>query len=89
MPRIQIDDHVITADTNGWCLSEEVKRQSGAKAGEPYLTNHKYCPTLPSAINLMLELRLRKSDATTLKEIREEIRDFRAQLTERFTIRVE
>ena len=84
MARINLGKHVLTSDANNWTIAEPRVVQSGERAGAVVDYPIGYYPTLPSALSALLELRLRDSEATTLRELAAEVAAFRREVREAF-----
>lgn len=83
MAEIRVGRHVLESDTHGWSVSTEE-----VKDGKTRRRNHKYAGTLPGAVSLLMELRLRESDAETLEGLVAEVHKIRSELAALFTLKV-
>lgn len=75
---------------HGWSVAEEkvVEDEDSDSYGEEYLGAKKYAPTLESALRLILEEKLRTSDAESVEELLEVHEQFKASLANAFAITV-
>ena len=72
---------------NGWTISETRVYASGKRQGESYDYALGYHGTLPSALNGLLEHRLRRADAKSLARLADEVQAFRREVQDAFNVR--
>lgn len=72
---IEIGKYVITSDSLCITLNEKKKVQEGENKGNEYLHPVGYYQTVESCMEGMLQHELKKSEATSIKELLEEIRE--------------
>lgn len=83
------DNLVLKADDHGWTIAEERVYASGAKAGEAYDMDLKHTgPSLYSALLALRELRLRRSEATSLTGLLEADTRFQKDLSDQLAPRL-
>lgn len=72
MVNIILDDkYTLTSDTMNYILEETKVIQGGEKKGETYKTVFGYYSTIESALKRFKELKIRTSDAKSIKELLE------------------
>jgi hypothetical protein len=77
---IKIGKFIITSDDRQYVLSEEKISKSGKSEGNTYTDDIGYYCKLVDVLNALLELKLRRSDATTLGEFKNDYMSFREEL---------
>ena len=82
--KIPIGQYVITSDSLCFAINEKKKVQKGKNAGNEYLTPILYYGTIESCLEGLLQLKIRKSDATSLEELIAEIGEIRKFIREQF-----
>lgn len=76
MLKIKLDDgHRIVADSNCYTLQRVSIAKEGEKKGDEVYSPIGYHGTLESALKAYKELRIRHSDATTIQEVLEVVRE--------------
>jgi len=72
MVNIPLDDkYTLTSDSLNYIIEETKVRQDGDRKGETYKTVYGYYSTLESALKGFKELKIRTSDAKSIKELLE------------------
>ena len=72
MINIPLDDkYTLTSDSMNYIIEETKVIQDGDRKGETYKTVHGYYSTLESALKRFKELKIRTSDAKSIKELLE------------------
>lgn len=72
--------------SNRYCWSVYIPKYT--KKGREYPKDETFYPSLQSAVNSLLDRRLRDSDVTSLREVQEEIQRFKEELVNQFEIRI-
>lgn len=84
MASITLGKYRIQSDTYGWVVGEVGTRKKKDEAGHEIeveaITNPRYPATLVSALNWLLNERLRASNASTVSDLRDEILAFRQEV---------
>ena len=75
------DKDQIIVNTRGVVKTDE-KREGGLKTGEERLTGIAYVGTVQHAYKFLLRLQVRLSDATSFKELAEDVDRIEAELTQ-------
>jgi len=83
------DKYVITTDGRNFVVSEIKIIKEGEKCREEYTADKTYHGRIDHALMCVFRRGLLKSDATTLKEILKEIKDFREELQELFELNLD
>ena len=88
---IKIGKYKLSSDENQYIVTEIKISKDGKKAGNEYEANDTYHPTLVSALNNLIQRRLKKSDATTLIELKNDLESIKNELYGTFneTINIE
>jgi len=73
---IEIGNHVITSDPYNIIISKKYTAKKGKKAGEKVVTPIAYAPTIELAVKKLVNIKVRESDATTLRELADEIKAY-------------
>ena len=81
---IKLGKYRLSTDACQYIISEPKARVVGKNIGLMDDTNQSYHATIEQAFNNVLKRRLLKSDATTLIELRNELRQHRAELQAMF-----
>lgn len=71
--KIEIGKYVITSDSLCFILNKKKKVKEGENKGDEYLSNVGYYSTMENCMEGLLQYRIRKSQATSIKELLEEI----------------
>lgn len=79
---IQIGKYVLTSDSFQFILAETYIAQSGKMKGQQIEKRSTFHPTLEGALNEIWRREIRASDATTLKDLLEEMKDIKKQILE-------
>lgn len=81
--------YLLTSDPNNWTISirQVNSNKKSADYGKEYFVPTKFYPTLPAVINGLLELNLKGSEATSLKELREAVDKFKAEFEPLLTLK--
>jgi len=82
---IRIGKFIITSDDRQYVLSEEKVSKSGKTAGQTYTNDIGYYCKLVDVLNALLELKLRRSDTTTLESFKNDYMSFREELRKYLT----
>lgn len=70
MINIKLDDkYTLTSDSMNYIIEETKVIQDGSKKGETYKTVYGYYSTVESALKGFKELKIRTSDAKSIKEL--------------------
>lgn len=72
------DDYRLTSDPHNIILEQ---RKVNKKNGQEYWIVDSFHRTVEQALDALLQKRIRESEATTIKELRAEIREVRKQIT--------
>ncbi len=70
-------------------MTEMKKVKEGEKKGEEYEANQTYYPSLASALNSLIQKRLKDSDATTLMELKNDLKVIKEELYAEFNENVD
>ncbi len=81
---IPIREYVITSDSLCITLNEKKKVQEGENKGKEYLSPIGYYGSVESCMEGLLQLKIRKSEATSLKELINEIGETNKFIREQF-----
>lgn len=72
MINIHLDDkYTLTSDSMNYIIEETKVIQSGDRKGETYKTVYGYYSTIEAALKGFKQLKIRTSDATSIKELLE------------------
>jgi hypothetical protein len=71
---IEIGKYVITSDPLCIVLNEKKKVKSGENKGKEYISPVGYYHTVENCMDALIELKIRESQATSLKELVDEVR---------------
>jgi hypothetical protein len=77
-------DYVITSDPLSIILNEKRVVQEGENKGREYLTSIGFYNTMDGCLEDLLQLKIRKSEATSLKELINEIGEINKFIREQF-----
>ena len=72
---IKVGKYVITSDSLCIILNEKKKIQKGENEGKEYLSAVGYYNTVESCMEGLLQHKIKKSDATSIKELLDEIKE--------------
>lgn len=81
---IPIREYVITSDSLCITLNEKKKVQEGENKGNEYLHPVGYYGSIENCLEGLLQLKIRKSEATSLKELINEIGETNKFIREQF-----
>ena len=73
--KIRIGKYVISSDSLCFTLNEEKKVKEGKNKGDEYLHPIGYYSTVESCMEGLLQYKIKKSDATSIKELVDEIKE--------------
>ncbi len=73
--KIPIGKHVITSDSYCVILNEKRKYKSGENKGKEYFHPIAYYNSIEHCLSGLLELKIRESETTTIKELLKEIKN--------------
>ena len=82
--KIEIGGYVITSDSLCVTLNEKKIAQEGKAKGEEYLSAIGYYNTVESCMEGLLQHKIKKSDATSIKELVDEIKEISKFIREQF-----
>lgn len=74
---IKIGNYKITKDRYQFVLSEKLTVQTGKNKGAEYYGNFSFYSNLNTLINALIQLRLRRSNATTLEELQTNLKEIK------------
>lgn len=77
---IRVGNYKITSDKSQYVVSEIKEHTDGKNIGLEYETAFKFYPHISYAINSLVERQLKDSDATTLAELRKDLKQIRTEL---------
>ena len=77
-----VDKYTLTGDSMNYIIEETKVIQDGSKKGETYRTVYGYYGTISSALHGYKELKIRTSDAKTIKEILEVVKEMDNKIDE-------
>lgn len=86
---IRIGEYSLSPDTHCWRLGKVTTRVGADGEESEVLTAVVYPSNITHAMALIMERRIRDADPETLQDIIDEVRKFRSEMSERFTLKVE
>lgn len=71
-----------------WSRNRNIKQPDGSVVSEAFWSPGKWYANLPQLLNVLAEMKLRNSDATTLQELLTELEKIRTELLEVYSARI-
>ena len=81
---IEIGKYIITSDSLCVTLNEKKKIEKGENKGNEYLSAIGYFNTVESCLEEILQLKIKESQATSIKELLDEIKEISKFIREQF-----